>query len=184
MSRFNTLAQPRSEPDAEGALLSYFWSLLAGLLVPVLVVLIGLVAVLLNSDGLTEESVRLGTHLYVPLPASFVDQAPLIQLTELVAYSFLVGAVFSLAIWLQRRAADARLIGEAMDVTAGMEPQKANELIKAILARVDQYEPKEWIMAVPFPDMYDVESIKPKQEYGDMLMRGKDELARLGVPYK
>ncbi len=70
LSRFNTLAQPRTEPEAGGALLSYFWSLLAGLLVPVLVVLVGLVAVLLNSGGLSNESnsIRLGTHLYVPLP--------------------------------------------------------------------------------------------------------------------
>lgn len=108
MSRFNTLAQPRSEPEANGALLAYFWSLVAGLLVPVLVVLIGLVAVLLNSGGLSDESVRLGTHLHVPLTANFAEQAPLLQLTELVGASFLVGAIFSLAIWLHRRDADAR----------------------------------------------------------------------------
>ncbi|MBT4512864.1 MAG: monomethylamine:corrinoid methyltransferase [Chloroflexi bacterium] len=78
---------------------------------------------------------------------------------------------------------DARLIGEAMNVTAGMEPQKANKLIKDILAKVDEYEPKEWITAVPFSDMYDIVTIKPKPEYETMLMKAKDELARLGVPY-
>lgn len=108
MSRFNTLAQPRSEPEAGGALLSYLWSALAGLLVPVLVVLIGLIAVLLNSGGLSNESVRLGTHLTVPLTASFADQAPLLQLTELVGATFIVAAIFALAVWLHRRAADAR----------------------------------------------------------------------------
>jgi len=78
---------------------------------------------------------------------------------------------------------DARLIGEAMDVTAGMEPQKANELVKAILAKVDKAEQKEWIMAVPFTNMYDPKTVKPQPEYEAMLIRGKEELARLGVPY-
>ncbi len=108
MSRFNTLAQPRSEPEAGGALLSYLWSALAGLLVPVLVVMIGLIAVLLNSGGLSNESVRLGTHLSVPVTAGFADQAPLLQLTELVGSSFILAAIFSLAVWLHRREADAR----------------------------------------------------------------------------
>lgn len=108
MSRFNILSRLRSEPEAGGALLSYVWSTLAGLLVPVLVVLVGLIAVLLDSGGLSSEQIRLGTHLYVPLPASFVGQAALMQLTTLVGATFLVAGVFSLSIWLQRRAADAR----------------------------------------------------------------------------
>lgn len=113
MSRFNfnTLAQPRSEQEARGSFLAYVWSILAGLLVPVLVVLIGLIAVLLNSNGLSTEDVRLGTHLWIPIDAvspSFADQAALMQLTVLVGLSFVIASVFSAAVWMHRRAADAR----------------------------------------------------------------------------
>ncbi len=108
MSRFNTLSQPRHEPEAGGALFSYLWSAVAGLLVPVLVVLVGLIAVLLNSGGLSNEVVRLGTHLDIPVGERYADQAALMQLTELVGLSFLIAAIFSLAVWLQRRAAETR----------------------------------------------------------------------------
>jgi ABC-type multidrug transport system fused ATPase/permease subunit len=81
---------------------------LAGLLVPILVVLVGLIAVLLNSGGLSDPYVRLGTHLYVLVGDRFADQAALMQLTELVGWSFCIAAVFSLALWLHRRAADTR----------------------------------------------------------------------------
>ena len=108
MSGFNTLVQPRNEPEAGGAILSYVWSALAGLLVPLLVVLVGLIAVLLNSGGLSNEFVRLGTHLYIPLGARFADQAALMQLTELVGWSFCIAVIFSFAMWLHRWGADAR----------------------------------------------------------------------------
>ncbi|MFK8110681.1 MAG: ATP-binding cassette domain-containing protein [Rubripirellula sp.] len=111
MSRFNTLTQLRSEPEASGSLPAYIWSTLAGLLVPILVVLIGMIAILLNSGGLSNDHVRLGTHLRVPLSLlgeQFTDQAALMQLTILVGFAFGVASVFSLSVWLLRRSADAR----------------------------------------------------------------------------
>ena len=108
MSQFNTLAAARKEPQARGAWLSYVWASLAGLLVPVLIVLIGLLAALLDTGGINKTPVRLGTHLYVPLPEAFIIQQPLIQLTELVAVTLLVAAVFCLSVWLHRRSADNR----------------------------------------------------------------------------
>ncbi len=121
MSRFNTLARPRSEPEAAGALFSYVWSALAGLLVPVLVVLVGLLAELLNSSsGLGQAPVQLGTHLWIPLPKSFANQLELIQLTQLVAVTFAVAAIFCISVWLQGRASDAR----------------ARRVVKALHARV------------------------------------------------
>jgi ABC-type multidrug transport system fused ATPase/permease subunit len=107
LSRFNTLSRLRQEPEAGGALWLFFWSLLAGLLVPALVVLIGLLAELLDSGGLSSAPVRLGTDLYVPLSDAFVDQAALMQLTFLVAVAFISAAVFSLSVWLHRGVADA-----------------------------------------------------------------------------
>ncbi len=110
MSRFNTLARPRSEPESKGALIAYLWSVFAGLLIPVLIVLVGLLAVLLNSQsGLSEPRVHLGTHLEVVLPASFAAQdEALIQLMQLVGVTFAVASLFCLSVWLHRRAADAR----------------------------------------------------------------------------
>ncbi len=109
MSRFNTLSRPRSEPDAGGSLPTYLWALPAGLLVPILILLVGLLAMLLDSDsGLTGKSVHLGTHLELPLHESFTGQAPLIQLTQLVAFTFGVSAIFCFSVWMHRRIADSR----------------------------------------------------------------------------
>lgn len=116
MNRINTLANARQEPESNGAVLAYLWSVLAGLLVPVLVVLVGLLALLLDTGGLSGPGVRLGTHLYVPLPQVFYEQPALMQLTSLVAVSFLVAVVFCLSVWLNRRVADnrARRIARAL----------------------------------------------------------------------
>ncbi|HBV64352.1 MAG TPA: ABC transporter ATP-binding protein [Rhodopirellula sp.] len=108
MSRFNTLTRLRCEPEARGFLLSYFWSGLAGLLVPTLVILVGMIAMLLNSKGLKEPTVTLGTHLTIPLSAEFISQKPLMQLTQLVGFTLLTATIFAGCVWLQRRTADTR----------------------------------------------------------------------------
>ncbi len=107
VNRFSTLAAPRREPEASGAALAYFWAVLAGLLVPVLVVMVGLLALLLNTGGLSGPA-RLGTHLLIPLPKFFYQQPALMQLTGLVTLTFVVSLLFCLCVWLHRRAADNR----------------------------------------------------------------------------
>ncbi len=79
---------------------------------------------------------------------------------------------------------DAAINAEVMDVTAGMPAEKANELVQKILTEIDKIEPGEMIMAVPFPDIYDIQTMKPKPDYEKMILGGKDVLARLGVPFK
>ncbi|QDT04108.1 putative multidrug resistance ABC transporter ATP-binding/permease protein YheH [Rubripirellula lacrimiformis] len=108
MSRFSTLSQPRSEPQARGAVLAYLWAALAGLLVPVLVILVGVIALLLNSNGLSGTEVRLGAFLRIPISNTLTELAPLTQLTWLVGLTFMVATIFSVSVWLHRRAADAR----------------------------------------------------------------------------
>jgi len=125
LSRFNILAQPRFEPEARGSYQSYLWSALAGLLVPVLVILVGVIAVLLNSPGLNDpglndDYVVLGSHLSVPLHSDFIQQKPLMQLTQLVGFTLLISAIFSVAVWLNRRAADTR----------------ANRIVKSLHGRI------------------------------------------------
>ncbi|MDA8745353.1 ABC transporter ATP-binding protein/permease [Rubripirellula amarantea] len=129
MSRIGTLAKARHEPAASGSFFGYVWATLAGLLVPVLVVLVGLIAVLLNSGGLTSGVVRLGTHCWVPVSEAFASQSPLVQLFELVGISLLVSTVFSLAIWLHRLSADAR----ARSITKSLHQQ----ILKQSLRRAE-----------------------------------------------
>ena len=108
MPQFNPLLAARSESDARGHILAYGWALLVGLLVPLLILLVGLIAVLLNSGGITQTPVRLGTNLSVPMSDAFVNQAALVQLSELLLVTLIVAAVFCFAVWMHRRAADVR----------------------------------------------------------------------------
>ena len=78
---------------------------------------------------------------------------------------------------------DARITGEVMNATAGMKPQKANELVKKIMVEVDKAERKEMMFAVPFPEIFNLKTMKPTQEYESMILGAKDELVRLGVPF-
>ncbi len=105
---FSTLAAVRKEPESHGAFWAYIWATLAGLLVPVIVVLVGLLASLLDTVGLGSTPVQLGTHLKVGLPSSFINQPALIQLTNLVAVTVVVAAIFCFAVWVHRRSADRR----------------------------------------------------------------------------
>ena len=120
MSRFNTLAQLRHEPEARGFELSFIWSSLAGLLVPALVILVGVIAMLLDKKGLKDDTLTLGTHLTVPLSTEFTDQDSLMQLTLLVGFTLLTAAVLAGCVWLHRRSADAR----------------ANRIVKSLHGRI------------------------------------------------
>lgn len=120
MSRFNTLTRLRHEPEARGFQLSYLWSSLAGLFVPSLVILVGVIAMLLDSKGLQEQTVTLGTHLAIPLSEEFIAQKPLMQLTQLVGFTLLSATIFAGCVWLNRRSADAR----------------ANQIVKSLHGRI------------------------------------------------
>lgn len=120
MSRFNTLTRLRHEPEARGFQLSYLWSSLAGLFVPSLVILVGVIAMLLDSEGLQEQTVTLGTYLAIPLSEEFIAQKPLMQLTQLVGFTLLSATIFAGCVWLNRRSADAR----------------ANQIVKSLHGRI------------------------------------------------
>jgi methylamine--corrinoid protein Co-methyltransferase len=79
---------------------------------------------------------------------------------------------------------EARLIGEMLKAAVGMDKAKASELALKILARVEEMKKDMTSMdAVPFPEVYDVETVKPKPEYEAALMKIKEELAGMGFPY-
>lgn len=79
---------------------------------------------------------------------------------------------------------EAVYAGEVMEAVAGMPRDKANRLIDAIMKKTEEYAGEVKGNTTKFPGVYDLETVKPKQEYLDILERAKEELARCGVPYK
>jgi hypothetical protein len=77
---------------------------------------------------------------------------------------------------------EARLVGEILNVVAGMERGKANEVLKAILAVTEQ-KVKETSGPRAFPDAYDLKTVEPKPALVADYERVKENLAKLGVPF-
>lgn len=121
MNRFATLNQARGEAiAASGSFWQWLWAILAGLSVPVLIVVFGLVAALIDDGelrqltgsgalpGLNSSYVTLGTYLNLPLPDRFIAQDAFTQLTELVLFAIFLSVVFCFSVWMNRRSADRR----------------------------------------------------------------------------
>ncbi len=98
----------RRESVGGGSTLWYLSAVSAGLLVPCLIVLGGLAVALLESRGFKQSPVPLGRYLNVPLGSTLLERSPLVQLTWLVAIGLFLAILFSIAIWVHRRGADAR----------------------------------------------------------------------------
>ena len=79
---------------------------------------------------------------------------------------------------------EARLIGEVMKVTAGMDKAMANELAHKIQAKVDE-RISQVTEQLPFLAVYDWDGkeTRPKPEYESGMMKAREELADLGMPY-
>jgi len=78
---------------------------------------------------------------------------------------------------------EARLVGETAHAVAGMKAAEANELILKIYALYgDQL--KSAPEGKSFGELYDVKKVQPTAEYMDVYKRAKDQLAKLGVPFK
>ena len=69
--------------------------------------------------------------------------------------------------------------GECTDLSL----EKSNELAQKIMRKVDELLPTV-DKQVPFPEAYDLATVKPKPEYEASMLRVMDELARLGMPLK
>lgn len=81
---------------------------------------------------------------------------------------------------------EAQMVGEIMDCTAGMDKKKANTLAQKILVKAEALleadGPGE--TKIPFGETYDLETVKPLPEFEASLMAVKEDLARMGMPYK
>ncbi len=98
----------RREPAGRGSLWWYLVAISAGILVPCLIVTLGLIAMLLDEQGLRTSPVRLGANLRIPIGEPLLQLPPLIQLTYLVGLGILLAIAFSILTWIHRYGADSR----------------------------------------------------------------------------
>lgn len=78
---------------------------------------------------------------------------------------------------------EARYLGEVMRGMAGMERQKANEVIKNIMRAMESHAGEVKGNTTRFIEMYDLDTVQPRPEYVGYLEQAKEELAKCGVPY-
>ncbi len=76
-------------------------------------------------------------------------------------------------------------LGDVMDAAAGMSMEKANQITLKMLKKFD--EKAKAIGTIPdgpaeFQEIYDLETVKPKEDFLDAFNRIRDELADLGMP--
>ena len=113
MNLLSTLSALRREKSARGGLGSLVWATLSGLAVPVLIVMVGVIAWLLDAGAIATGEIRLGNRfvLGVPsglLPAWLIGLSGIGQLAALVGLALAVSLLFSGVVWMNRRSADAR----------------------------------------------------------------------------
>jgi len=76
---------------------------------------------------------------------------------------------------------EARLIDQMMNACVGLSLEQANDLCQRIMLKVDELLPAAK-QQLPFPEAYDIHSVKPKPAYEASMRRVMDELAHLGMP--
>ncbi|MEM6473795.1 MAG: ABC transporter ATP-binding protein [Planctomycetota bacterium] len=109
LTRLGTLSAARDEPESrDGLIASYVWATLAGLFVPVLILIVGVISYLLENGSFDSTEIPLGATLKIPLPLSFIQQAPLNQLIELTSIAFVIAILFCISVWRHRLRADQR----------------------------------------------------------------------------
>jgi len=101
----------RHDPSAKASLVWHLSLIAAGLLIPCLIVMVGVIAALLEGRGITRSPVQLGAHLTVPVPDFWTAETPLVQLSYLVGISLVTAIVLTIAVWGHRRASDRRSRG-------------------------------------------------------------------------
>lgn len=108
MNRFITLSRARQSPVAGSSIGLYIWSILAGLIVPLIVILIGLVALLIDQQRIVAGSASLGQFLRIPIPSWLTSLGPLWQMVGLVFGGVALATLLSFVVWRHRLTADER----------------------------------------------------------------------------
>ncbi|MBN1266678.1 MAG: monomethylamine:corrinoid methyltransferase [Anaerolineales bacterium] len=78
---------------------------------------------------------------------------------------------------------EARFNGEIGHAAAGMSREQANEIVKkAVASYKDQLDKEPY--GKNFPEVYDLHTLKPKDEWQKMYDEVKEEMFKLGLPFK
>lgn len=77
---------------------------------------------------------------------------------------------------------ETRLVGEILNAVAGMQRDRANELLQAVL-RVTEEKLQASSGPRSFPEAYDVDTVQPRPELVADYERVRETLGRLGVPF-
>ncbi len=85
--------------------------------------------------------------------------------------------------WLAGSPIESVLVDEILEIAAPMEKGKAEDLAKAVMARIEELkegtEPRTDM--ITFRDIYDIKTIQPKDFLKDALNGAKEELVKLGM---
>ena len=103
MNLFGPFGRARRELRGGRWVLWGFAAVLSAILIPVLILVAGIIAQVLNRGGLLESPLVLGRHLAVPLPDRFLLMTPIAQLSWLVALAALVCLMIALLMWISYR---------------------------------------------------------------------------------
>jgi len=75
-------------------------------------------------------------------------------------------------------------MGEVCKASAGLKPERANEIVKALLPRYEDELEKNIPYGFTFSQLYDVEKGTPKPDYMRMYERIKDEFRGFGLRFR
>jgi methylamine--corrinoid protein Co-methyltransferase len=78
---------------------------------------------------------------------------------------------------------ESRWMGELCKASAGIKPEGANEIVKALLPRYESRLEKDTPFGFTFDQLYDVDEETPKPEYLRMYERVKDEFREFGLRF-
>lgn len=76
---------------------------------------------------------------------------------------------------------ECRFVGEISHAAAGVEPEKMNEICKALLPKYEE-RIKNPDVGRPFQEAYDVDKMEPVAEWDDIYRKVKAEVRELGIP--
>jgi methylamine--corrinoid protein Co-methyltransferase len=79
---------------------------------------------------------------------------------------------------------ESKWMGEVCKASAGVKPERANEIVKALLPKYEDRLEKGAPFGFTFGQLYDVERGDPKPEYLQMYERVKDEFRGLGLRFR
>jgi methylamine--corrinoid protein Co-methyltransferase len=98
----------------------------------------------------------------------------------------LTGSGFSYAWIAGSTGLEAKYLGQMMNGQTGFTREQTNDLLLRVLAETPKLEPGAMVgmTDTQFPDMYDVDTVKPKDSYRKEIEQGFEQLSKVGVRFE